>query len=173
MKRDIEKVVESVGEQIKSNNNNNDDKNVTSDKNDVENDNIIKNVVSESDMLKIVSEIVSESERVIGCNGVVISVDELEKEWQERLDEYVGQRVNFPHIDDEARCSQMLLLRGKSPLLLKDMRSLSYSPSFYELVPSVWDGVESGRWCYGERDLDRELCIDRETELYKLKRNYN
>ena len=52
-------VVESVGEQIKSNNNN-DNKKVTSDKNDVENDNIIKNVVSESDTLKIVSEIVSE-----------------------------------------------------------------------------------------------------------------
>ena len=57
-------------------------------------------------------------ERVIGCNGVVISADELEKEWQERLDEYVGQRVNFPHIYDEPRCSQMLLLKGKSPLLL-------------------------------------------------------
>ena len=29
------------------------------------------------------------------------------------------------------------------------------------------------RWCYGERDLDRELCADREIELYKLKRKYN
>ena len=28
-------------------------------------------------------------------------------------------------------------------------------------------------WCYdGERDLERELCVDREIELYKLKRNY-
>ena len=55
MKQDIEKVVESVGKQIKSNSNN-DNKKVTSDKNDVENDNIIKNVVSESDTLKIDSE---------------------------------------------------------------------------------------------------------------------
>ena len=67
----------------------------------------------------------------------------------------------------------MLLLKGKSPLLLEDMRSLSCSPSFYELVPSVWDGVESVRWCYGEGDLDRQLCVDREIELYKLKRNCN
>ena len=52
----------------------------------------------------------SESERIIGCNGVVISVDELEKEWQERVDEYVGQRVKFPHIYGEPGCSHMLLL---------------------------------------------------------------
>ena len=53
---------------------------VTNDNNDIENDNIIKNVISESEPLKIDSEIVSESERMIGCNGVIISVDELEKE---------------------------------------------------------------------------------------------
>ena len=47
---------------------------VTNDNNDIENDNIIKNVISESDTLEIDNEIVSESERMIGCNGVVISV---------------------------------------------------------------------------------------------------
>ena len=36
---------------------------LTSDNNDIENDNVIKNVVSESDTLKIDSEIVSERER--------------------------------------------------------------------------------------------------------------
>ena len=43
----------------------------------------------------------------MGCNGVVSSVDELEKEWQERLDEYVGQRANFPQICGETEVSQM------------------------------------------------------------------
>ena len=42
-----------------------------------------------------------------------------------------------------------------------------------ELVPSAWSERESEVWCYGEGDLDRELCIEREIELYKLKRNYN
>ena len=27
-------------------------------------------------------------------------------------------------------------------------------------------------WCYDERYLERELCVDREIELYQLKRNY-
>ena len=60
----------------------------------------------------------------------VIGVVELEKEWQERLDEYVGQRVNFPLICEEPRCSKMLLLQGKSPLLVED---LSCFPFLYEL----------------------------------------
>ena len=38
-----------------------------------------------------------------------------------------------------------------------------------QLVSSAWSEI----WCYGEGDLDRELCIEREMELYKLKRNYN
>ena len=37
----------------------------------------------------------------------------------------------------------------------------------------MWNGVKSVIWCYDERDLDRELCVDREIELYKLQRNYN
>ena len=50
-----EQLVESIEEQIKSNSNN-DNKKVTSDGNSVENDNIIKNVVSESETLKTDSE---------------------------------------------------------------------------------------------------------------------
>ena len=64
----------------------------------------------------------------------------------------------------------MLLLEGKRPLLVED---LSCFPFLYKLVPSVWNGVESVRWCYEERDLDGELCVCREIELYKLKRDYN
>ena len=41
---------------------------------------------------------------MICCNDVVISVDELEEEWKERVDEHVGQRVNFPYIYGEPRC---------------------------------------------------------------------
>ena len=138
LEQNIEKMVESVEKQMYKNvvlENK-----VTNDNNDVENDNIIKNVVSESDTLKIDSEIVSESERIMGCNGVVISVDELEKEWRERVDEYVGQRVNFPLICDEPGCSQVLLLKGKRPVLLEDLNCF---PFLYKLIPSLWNGVES------------------------------
>ena len=45
---------------------------ITNDKNDSENGNVIEKVVSESDTLKIDSEIVSERERVIGCNGCLL-----------------------------------------------------------------------------------------------------
>ena len=37
----------------------------------------------------------------------------------------------------------------------------------------VWNDVKSMRWCYDERDLDRELCVEREIELYELKRDYD
>ena len=39
----------------------------------------------------------------------------------------------------------------------------------YNVVPSVRNNYESVMWCYEQR----ELCIEREIELYKLKRNYN
>ena len=40
-------------------------------------------------------------------------------------------------------------------------------------VPSAWSDRESVIRGYGERDLDIELCADREIELCQLKRNYN
>ena len=64
----------------------------------------------------------------------------------------------------------MLLLEAKRPYLMED---LSYIPFLYKLVPSVWNGVESVIWCYDEKDLDGELCVDKEIELYRLQRNYN
>ena len=57
---------------------------VESKNNDIENVNVTERVVSESDTLKIDSETVSESEKMISCNEVRISVVELEKEWRER-----------------------------------------------------------------------------------------
>ena len=51
----------------------------------------------------------------------------------------------------------MLLLKGKSPVLLEDMRSLSCSPKCYELVPSAWSERENVIWCCGERKRDIEI----------------
>ena len=67
--------------------------------------------------------------------------------------------------------------RGKSPLQESDVylnNFLIFSRHFYDLIPSVRNDSKSMNWCYdGERDLERELCVDREIELYKLKRDYN
>ena len=51
---------------------------------------------SESDDIEMVGEIVSESERVMGCKGVETNVYQLEREYEERLGEYGGQRAIFP-----------------------------------------------------------------------------
>ena len=190
LKQDIERIVESVGEQSKSKNNN-DSKKLTSDDNNVENENIIKNVVleskvtivnndiesdnviervvSENNTLEVDSEIVSERESAICSNEVVISVDELEKEWKNNIVVEWGQRVNFPLICDEPECSEVLFL-GKRPLLVKDLSCLFLLNNF---VPSAWND-KSVIWCYDdERCFERESCIDREIELYKLMRDYN
>ena len=37
----------------------------------------------------------------------------------------------------------------------------------------IRDSVESMIWCYDERDLEGQLCVDKEIELYKLMRDYN
>ena len=129
---------------------------VESKNNEIENGNVIERVVSESDTLKIDSETVSEREKMISCNEVIISVVELEKEWKERVDECGGQRVNFPLICDEPRCSKVLLLEGKRPLLVIDLSCLFLLNNF---VPSAWNERESMIWCYDERALDGELCV--------------
>ena len=84
-----------------------DDNNVENNEGNTENINVFEELVSESDTLKIDSETVSESEKMISCNEVIISVVELEKEWKERVDECVEQRVNFPLICDEPECSKV------------------------------------------------------------------
>ena len=65
-----------------------------------------------------------------------------------------------------------VVVEGQESLILEDMRSLSCSLKFYELVPSVWEGRESVIWRYGERYLERELCVDGEIEVFKLSRSY-
>ena len=53
--------------------------------------------------------------------------------------------------------------RGKRPLLVDELLML------YNVVPSVYSNYESVMWFYEER----ELCIEREIEVYKLKRSYD
>ena len=64
----------------------------------------------------------------------------------------------------------MLLLEGKRPLLVKDLSCLFLLNNF---VPSAWNERESVIWHYDERSLNIEWCSERETELYKVKRDYN
>ena len=59
----------------------------------------------------------------------------------------------------------MLFMKGKSPVLVEDWSCLYL---LYNVVPSVWSNFESVIWCYNERDLNRELYVNKETELYEL-----
>ena len=134
-------------------------------------DNRIKNMVLENNGVNIDSD--NEISRRVEYNdGMLMCANESEGKWRESIEVEGLQRVNFPQVYCEPRCSQMLLFKGKSPLLLEDMRSLSCSLNFYELVPSVWDDRETVIWCYGERCLERELCVEREIEIFKVNRNY-
>ena len=81
-----------------------DNDDVKNDKNNIENGNIFKKVVSESDTLKINSE---NTEEVVECNNeMLMCVYELEREWKDSIVVEWGQRVNFPQIYDEPGCSQ-------------------------------------------------------------------
>ena len=151
---------------------------VTNDKNDIENGNVIEKVVSESHTLKSVSEIVSESERVMGCKRVEVDVDQIEREYEESEQVEGWQRVNFfwGVKGGEERSSRVYWVEKCSTnncFLNFFVVPGESRKCFNVAVPSAWSERENVIWCYGERDLDRELCIDREIELYKLKRNYN
>ena len=132
------------------------------------NDGIIKKVVLEN---KVVNTENADKVLVeVECNnGMLMSVDELERKCRESLE---VEGLNFPGIYCEPRCS-LLLLKGKSPLLLEDMRSSSCSLKFCDdLVPFAWDSGKSVRWPYGERYFEREWYLDGEIELFKVGRNY-
>ena len=67
----------------------------------------------------------STNEVIVGVefeNGMLESVDTLERECEESYFVDMGQKVNFPRVYCELRHS-LLLLKGKSPLVLEDMRS--------------------------------------------------
>ena len=99
-----------------------------------------------------------------GCEGVEISVDELEREYEESYFVDIGQRVNFPRVYCEPRCSQVL--KGKCTLVenyVFSNCSLSFfgvpgkaRRCFYVVVPSAWNSREKVNWCYDERYFERE-----------------
>ena len=69
--------------------------------------------------LKINTE--STDEVVVCNNGMLMCVYESERKWKDSIVVVWWQRVNFPHIYDEPGCSQVLFLKGKSPVLLEDL----------------------------------------------------
>ena len=158
-----EQIVESIGERIKSNSNN-DNKKVTCDRNNVENDNIIKKVVSESDDI-IVGEGVIESERVMGCKWGETNVNQLEREYEESTqrvkfsrDVFVGEenasREYLGDVWSTNNCPLIFCVSGK-------VRCCSN-----RVVPSVWSEIM--KCCGIESNYERERVI----ELFRLSRDY-
>ena len=90
----------------------------TSNTNESYNGNIVLDKELTNDDDDVIESIISEStDEFVECDyEMLMCVNELEKEWKERVDECVGQRVNFPINFSEPRCSQMCL-QGKSCLL--------------------------------------------------------
>ena len=65
------------------------------------------------------------TDEVLECNnGMLLCVYESERKWKERVDEYVGQRVNFPINFSEPECSQMMFLKGKRPVLVDELKCI-------------------------------------------------
>ena len=55
-------------------------------------------------------------------------------------------------------------------MLIEDLKCLFL---LCNSVPSVWNNFESVIWYYDERDLNRELYVNKETEWYELNREYD
>ena len=86
-------------------------------------------------MLKINNE---STDEVVECNNEMLtSVYELEREWKDNIVVEWGQRINFPYIyDDVILCSQVLYLKGKSPVLMEDLIGV---PFLYKLsLIHIW-----------------------------------
>ena len=81
-------------------------------------------------------------------NGVVISIDGLEKEWKEHLQVKGLKRVNFSCgvVGGEERSSRMYWVdkcsTNNCPLSFNEVPGRARK-CFYDLVPSAWDGRES------------------------------
>ena len=75
---------------------------------------------------------------------MLMCVYESERKWKDSIVVEWGQRVNFPLIYDDSMCSQVLFLKGKSPVLIDDF----CFPVLYKFIPSVWNDFISMRWCY-------------------------
>ena len=76
------------------------------------------------------------TDEVLECkNGMLLYVYESERKWKDSIVGEWGQRVNFPLICNEPGCSQVLFLKGKSPVLIEDF----CFPVLYKFIPSVWN----------------------------------
>ena len=194
LKRDMEKVVESVEKQIKSKSNQivdttvsnsgnmttnseeindkvcTDDYNemLTSNNNDIKNGDVIENGVSKSDTVDNSSNI--ERRKLVDVSKkVVISIDELEKEWRDSLNAEYKKRANFSCSIYEVNASQVLYEdKGSLLVYLGDKRSANNSPFMYYgfpgkarmccnnvVLPSVWnERVKRGWERYEERERE-------------------
>ena len=134
----------------------------------IENNNVFEELVSEVDTVKISNE---NTEEFLGCDYEMLRcVNELERERKNKIVVEWGQRVNFPlivdNVYDDLMSSQVLLLKGKSPVLIDELKYLFLLCNF---IPSVYNNCESVMWCYEEREVNREWYG---TELYNLNRKY-
>ena len=66
-------------------------------------------------------------------NGVVISIDELKKGYEESYSRYRGWRANFPWFKCEEKASHVFWEDGASRVYLIDKRSANNSPVYYNV----------------------------------------
>ena len=149
----------------------NDNNNVeNNENNNIEYSNVFEELVSESDTVKLNNE---STDELVECsdNEMLMCIDEVERVWKNNVVVEWGQRVNFPINFSEPRCSQMLCLQGKRPVLVEELNCLLM---LYNVVPSVCNNdVESMIWYCDERELNREVYVEKVTELYNLNRKYD
>ena len=127
---------------------------------------IVENGVSKNDTVSDSSD--NESLKSVEVNdGVLVSIDELERGYEESLMGYGGQRVNFPCGICEVKASQVLYEdKGSLLVYLGDKRSANISPFMYYgfpgkarmccnnvVLPSGWNERVKRGW---ERDEKRE-----------------
>ena len=131
-------------------------------------DNRIKNMVLENNGVNIDSEIL---ERVEYNVGMLVRVDERERKWRKNIQVEGLQGVNFSRnvvVGIEKKASRAYLEHKRSP---NSCPWIFCAPdrwcSNYELVSPAYIERESMIWCYGERYLERELCVDSKVEILK------
>ena len=162
----------------KVSNNDNYSNKVTSDNNDIKNGDVIENMVSESDTLN--NDSGDESLVGVEISDEVVVVNESEREREERLGEYGGQRANFPcsisgvktpHVFYEDKGSSRGyvgdMVSPKGPLsCCSDVsgKARKYFNDF--MLPFAWNEIVQGG-C--EKYCERERII----ELFTLRSSYN
>ena len=104
------------------------------------NKDVVENGVSKSDTVNNSSD----EENIMGVEGsegVIISVNELEREWKESLSGCWGQRANFPCVVCEEKASQVFLEDVSSSRVSMGDKWSANSPFMFYDVPG------KARWC--------------------------